>query len=582
MKKSQLLFIMFVIFIITTIIQSNPAVQNIYALKDTIDQYDKFEVTFDVTAVFNNPFDPDEIDIMAAFKSPSGKEWQIPGFYYYTYSLWMLRFSPNEQGMWTYTIRVKDKNGSTVSDADTFLVIPSKYHGPVHISAYNHRYLEYADGTPFYGIGLWYNSGLFPPGWGGHGHNPTDDLDELKEMGVNFISAVMTPLETIASGVGRYDQNICERIDRLLGWCEEREIILSLNVWFHSYLSETIWPGGNRRWHVNPYQNVCPAKEFYSSKAAWTYQEKLYRYIIARWAYSRSLGIWFIVDEINGTDGWVYGDSLVAANWAQKVHNYFKVNDPYGHPTTGTRSGGNTEFWYDGYQIFDIAAREIYEGQGYPIIQDGKVDPGDTPPLKLSYMNYVTEIRKIWNGYQKPVIIGETGWDLTFYEPRMPGYLSMYHNTLWAGLAAGMAMTPFWWAYSDYLNDNVVTHQWTSLARFVAGIPFARLTHLVPVDAGLSGGGSDAFAMKSDQLVFGWVVNPVADVADAVVTVSSLADGDYNLQLYHTWSGRFFHEQKITVSNGTVNFTIPAIKIIEGRGEYVGQDVAFVLRPVGD
>ena len=37
---------------------------------------------------------------------------------------------------------------------------------------------------------------------------------------------------------------------------------------------------------------------------AWKYQEKLYRYFIARWGYSRALAIWFIIDEVNGTDGW--------------------------------------------------------------------------------------------------------------------------------------------------------------------------------------------------------------------------------------------------------------------------------------
>ncbi len=442
----------------------------------------------------------------------------------------------------------------------------------------NHRYLEHTDGTPFYGVGMWYNSALIPPGWGDRGENPREDLDQLKEVGVNFISAVMMPLETIGSGVGRYDQGVCERVDNLVKWCEEKDLILSLNIWFHSYLSETVWPGFNKRWYTNPYQFVCAAKDFFKSKESWTYQEKLYRYIIARWAYSRALGIWFIVDEVNGTDGWAHGDTMDAARWARKVHDYFKANDPYGHLTTGTRSGGSQEFWYEGYKIFDLAAREIYEGQGFPILQDGKIDPGDVHPLKLSYMNYVTEIRKLWKGYQKPVIMGETGWDHTFYEPGMPGYLALYHNALWAGLATGMAMTPFWWAYSDYLNDNLVTHQLTSINRFAATIPFSKLTNVAVVEVKASEG--DAFAMKSDQLIFGWVVNPDSDVSGAKVNVSSLVDGDYNLKLYHTWGGRFFHEQKVTVKNGSVEFKIPVLKIEDGRGQYVGQDVAFTLKPI--
>lgn len=29
----------------------------------------------------------------------------------------------------------------------------------------------------------------------------------------------------------------------------------------------------------------------------------------------------------------------------------------------------------------------------------------------------------------------------------------MYHNALWVSLANGLCATPFWWAYSDYVND---------------------------------------------------------------------------------------------------------------------------------
>src|SRR5674476_511333 len=92
---------------------------------------------------------------------------------------------------------------------------------------------------------------------------------------------------------------------------------------------------------------------------------------IARWGYSRALAIWFIIDEVNGTDGWVSGDSIAASGWAKKVHTYFKTNDPFNHPTTGTRSGGINEFWHQGYQTFDLAAREIYEAQGFQVNKTG-------------------------------------------------------------------------------------------------------------------------------------------------------------------------------------------------------------------
>ena len=570
---SQAIGFLFLLLFSTTV-QSKPVIQRVWAFNDSVGQYEKFEAQIDLEAKFTNPYDPDEIDIMATFRSPAGKEWKIPVFYNYTWTFWMVRFSSGEIGEWTYQITVKDQEGQAVSEPDTFTVIPSQYHGPIRVAS-NQRYLEYADGTPYYGVGLWYNSGLHRRS---RGKTPPEELDELKALGVNFISTILTPLETIGSGVGRYDQEICGRLDQLLEWCEERDILLSLNLWFHSFLSETVWPGGNRRWHTNPYKYICKAKDFYSSQKAWTYQEKLYRYIIARWAYSRSLGIWFIVDEVNGTDGWVSGDSLGAARWGKKVHDFFKANDPFGHPTTGTRSGGIIEFWHEGYQIFDLAAREIYEAQGFPILKDGKIDPGDAHPLRLSYLNYVNEIRKLWNGYEKPAIIGETGWDHTFYEPGMPGYLALYHNALWGSLASGLAMTPFWWSYSRFVNDNVVTRQMTNIAQFTREIPFSKLTQIMPMKATLSGG--DAFAMKSDQLIFGWVVKPEADVAGAKVTLFDLPDAEYKLRIYHTWRGQFFHEEKISSTNGAIEFSIPILKIEGSHARYVGQDVAFVLKMV--
>ena len=130
--------------------------------------------------------------------------------------------------------------------------------GPIVVAA-NKRYLKYSDGSDFYGVGLMVQRQLY-------GFQPwfceTEELDNLKSLGVNFISSFITPLETMGSGLGRYDQNICGRLDELLEMCEERDMLLSLNVWFHSYLSETVWGGGNIRWYANPYQQITECQRF--------------------------------------------------------------------------------------------------------------------------------------------------------------------------------------------------------------------------------------------------------------------------------------------------------------------------------
>ena len=573
MTALKLFFTCFILFFSTGAQATAPQITLIRS-SDSVDLYDKFEIGLNLEADFVNPFNPDEIDVTATFIAPSGKQWNIYGFYNYSSgTVWKVRFGPNETGKWKYTIHVTDKNGTTKSEPRFFFTLTSSYKGPLRVAA-NRRYLEFNNGSPFYGVGFWYNDGY--TGFNS-GQVKAEELDNLKKLGVNFISTFITPLETLGSGLGRYDQNISGRIDDLLKLCEDRDMQLSLNIWFHAFLSDTVWGGGNIRWYTNPYQQITPAKDFYRSKAAWTYQEKLYRYFIARWGYSRSLAIWFIIDEINGTDGWTSGDSAMAFNWAKNVHNYFKKNDPYQHLTTGTRSGGIREFWHEAYQTFDMAAREIYEAQGFPINRAGTIDSTTVHPLAASYSTYAGEVTRLWNGYEKPAIIGESGWDHTFYEPGMPGYLALYHNALWASLASGAAMTPFWWAFSNRLHDDIITAQITSIRRFTDQIPFSKLTALSKAEITVSRG--DAYALKSNEMIFGWVVNPETDVAGKTVQIHGINDGKYRLRLYHTWRGQYLDTAELTGSNNSISFSIPVLHM-GGNANYVGQDIAFMIEPL--
>lgn len=573
MKNNTTTFISLLLIFLTLSALADPEITNIRQNTDTVGLFDKFELQISLIAVCDNPFDPEDISISAIFTAPSGKDWVIDGFYNYTgwRSLWMVRFSPMETGKWSYVINVKNRNGEIKSSPKDFIVEPSRYHGHLQVAA-NERYLEYSDGTPFYGVGFWYNDGYKEFN---RGRIKADELDKLKNLGINIISSFITPLETVGSGLGRYDQNICGRLDELFGWMEDRELQLSLNMWFHPYLSETVWGGGNILWETNPYQTICDVKDFYSSDKAWQYQEQLYRYFIARWGYSRSLAMWFTIDEVNGTDGWTSGDSLGATKWAGKVQQFFVENDPYRHLTTGTRSGGIKEWWHEGYQTFDIAAREIYEAQGFAINRTGTLKNANANPLRHSYFNYATEVSRLWDNYKKPAIIGETGWDHTFYEFYMPGYLAQYHNALWVCLTSGTAMTPLWWSHNPRLNNMLVSNQATSIRNFTNEIPFSKLTNVAQLDIEITNG--DAFAIRSDEVIFGWAVNPDTDVVGDTITVASLKSGKYKMRLFHTWRGQFFSENEITTTDGTIKIIVPTLHITGTHAKYFGQDAAFIL-----
>ena len=179
--------------------------------------YEKIELRVNLKATYSNPYDPDEVDLWAEFKSPSGKAWRIPGFYNPSSwaSLWMVRFAPTETGSWQYVVKVRDAKGTATSAAGTFDVVLSAHHGFVTVAP-NKRYLKYSDGTSFYGIGLWYNDEYVSFN---RGSIQVAALDELKRRGANFICFFPTLLETMGTGLGRYDQNRCGRLDQLFKWC---------------------------------------------------------------------------------------------------------------------------------------------------------------------------------------------------------------------------------------------------------------------------------------------------------------------------------------------------------------------------
>ena len=108
----------------------------------------------------------------------------------------------------------------------------------------------------------------------------------------------------IEEELGKYNQEKCGRIDSLLTLFEAHDIRLMFAIWPHDLFSKTVWA---HQWDKNPLSKVTDVENVYSDSTAWEYQKRKYRYLIARFAYSRSFGIWELINEMNGTDGWAKG-----------------------------------------------------------------------------------------------------------------------------------------------------------------------------------------------------------------------------------------------------------------------------------
>ena len=504
----------------------------------TVGLYKKFEVILDLKdADYANPYNPEEIDIQATFASPAGKQWQISGFYdnYNNIAQWKMRFAPNEIGQWSYTIQASDKDGTGTSEVFQFDAIASGLHGWIHVSERNPRYLEHDDGTSFYGVGMYVGWGL-----------TINDLDLLHQHDANMFAmwnisygGYISSYGLIENELGRYNQPKCGRIDEMIEMSEERGLKVMFCPWPHDLFSNTVWA---HIWDKNPYRLICDVKDVYSDSLCWEYQKKQYRYLIARWGYSRSLAIWEIINEINGTDGWAAGRRNEALNWVKKVHNYFQTNDPYDHPTTASKSGGYTEYEPQLSGSCDMPNLHIYEYQGWPKKSQSNL-------LWSSLHNFAFAAKRFWDGFPKPAMIGEA--DVFYDLQKMPHAPVAYHNALWAALTNGLAMTPVWWKLDEV--DLSLLDRMREFSKFVSQIDFITESweHFESLTDEY-----DLFGMNGDTTAYGWIrERNGVQITGKLFSFSDVLNHEfetYKIDYYNPWNGEWFDARIAPVVDGQV------------------------------
>jgi hypothetical protein len=485
---------------------------------DPVGKYAKFELTVALGGTYTNPYDPTQIDLSAQFTAPSGKVWKINGFY--NGSQYKIRFAANEVGNWTYVVNATDASGTASSPGGTFTVSASAFHGWVKVAP-NKRYLMCDDGTSFYGMGPAYCWSVTQAG-----------LGQLQAAGMNSwvywngtydSNGGSNLFESVSSGIGKYDQSKCARFDSLINWSEADGLAIFLVIWPHDYLGSTMPGSWADKWSSNAYGSVVSCANFYTDATSWSYQQKLYRYLIARYGYSRALGSWQTVDEIQGTDGGASINSSSPATaggnaWVLKMHDFFHANDPFNHPTNASLGG----WWPYSDSVNDLSNTENY---------------GSETATSLASI-----VQQMWNRFTKPAIIGESG-------------MSDPHTNLWATLATGIAVTPLMWQFNQGWSASI-TAQFPPLAAFVKDIEFAGLTS--PAQATVTVSGATAYGIKSDEVAFGWMTGSFSGKS---LSVAGMANKTYTLTWFDCTAGTAISSSSVTVANGTLTATVPTTSV---------------------
>jgi hypothetical protein len=532
------IFCVALLFALAIPARATPSIDDVVYGPDPVGTYEKFEIVVDLTASYENPFNPDEIDLSARFVSPTAVEWSVWGFF--DGSDWKVRFSTNEVGTWEFRVVLTDSTGVDSSDVHTFQSTLSGEPGWLRGSPLATHYLCHEDGTSFFGIGqcrCWQLDQV-----------PTI-FQDMEEHGMNFLAYWLphwdNMLVTMETGYDHYDMEHAANVDDIVDSCETYGIYLMLTVWNHDELRGPPHPwGGNAFYEYNPFSLLTDAEHFFVDDTSWAYQKKLYRYMIARWSHSRALGMWQTICEINGTNA--YGNTNY---WHGRINGYFVSNDPFSHPTTADKSGD--VWWSSGYSVMDVPQVHTYDHANDEI---GIAD-------RIAYWT-----DRMWDNYDKPNVIGEFG---TSNESLQPMHL---HNGIWAGLASGGSITPLdwndggnWGDFSPEMFDHC-----GYMADFLADLRLDRMG-LSPSTCSVNSG-REIWGMNSDTSGLFWIqdLTPGNTNYNVNANLWGLDDGEYEFLYFDPWNGVYLDTLEEEVSGGFVSASVPSFV----------NDVACKFQPV--
>lgn len=534
-----------------TVAKTVPQITGVELDLTEVPRYESIEMKLAVQAQYSNPYDMRQVRLDGVFTGPDGTQMTVPGFWD-GQDAWRVRFTPSQVGQWSYRLVIQDEGGTSLPAQGKFDVIPSELHGWIQTGklvdpAYSGHYLVYQDGTPFYGIGHGDASTLYSNGFDlerGFGL-----FDQMKKAGENYV--VWWPLYTNSPLSNSYDQYSGPNmsiLDLVMKDAQKKGIFLVFTIWDHSELRNSTHAWGMGRWQANGFSKLGDIKSFFTSDEAWAWQENFYRYLIARWGYSPAIGMWQTVSEINGTNAYDQTNP-----WHEKVNAYFAANDPYRHPTTASMSGDVD--WPEGFQAMDAPQVHVYNFKNGPL----EIDAVHAAQV----IAYWTQL--MWGRAEKPNWVGEFGVPGNVYYPEL------FHNSIWAALASGSAMTPAEWNNGGLWGEMTtdMNADMNRLAQFVADIPLAKLNpSVLQITVGDAASSTGAVQVRSwgvagndggllwvqDFSLEGKTIDDVRTdktVRQGVqVSIQGLAAGTYSVHPYDTWQGKYLRAFQVTCQAG--------------------------------
>jgi hypothetical protein len=427
--------------------------------------FELLEVRLELDAPYDNPFDPEQIDVNAEFTSPSGKHITVPGFFSQDFvredgerlrksggPYFAIRFTPVEVGTYRYRIRVsgRDKDGRREElESQWFTVkVLQNPQAKGFVRRGDFQRLRFDEGTPFVPVGL-------NVCWSGNNLSAYERwFSAMREHGANFariwlvrwnMGLEWTPGDGngMYQGIGRYALDNAWRIDELIRIAERNGIFLLLCLGYHGELSDRQLYFGEQAWDKNPYnrRNGGPCEkpaDFWTNPEAKRFYKQRLRYIVARYAYSTNVLAFEFWNEVNAPAGWI-----------SEMAGFIRSIDPYGHLLTTT---------YGDDDVWRLPEMDLVQAHWYG---DGS--------QRDCVRTIVNLHRQHLERYGKPFLLGEFGIDWrksdSEYDPQ--GNALHWHNGMWASLASGGAGTACVWYWDSYIDRLKLWGHFLPVSEFV-------------------------------------------------------------------------------------------------------------------
>lgn len=469
------------------------SINSVLPNRTTVPCYGKFELTVNLTAVYDNPFDPTQIRLEAEFFPPTGKKTIVAGFFYQEYKnknngddntkphleaigkpCWKIRFSPTIPGTYNYIISLRNRDREIKWGPEQLNCTKSPAHGFIRVSSLNRRYFKFDDGTSYFPVAQ-----NLQQDWIIYKHSHL-----LIKNGANSVRIwVARMLEWIAhkkgkalsgeflgnkdaiagnAGIGRYNLINAWILDRYLERCAQDNlyIMICLNS-VGELRNRSNRP--NSGWLANPYNlinggPITEPKDFWTDQTAKRLYKQFLRYAAARWGYSKNIWAWEFWNEVGDTKKRI----PEIARWHQEMTEYLRTADPNRHLISTSTWRLESQF----APVWDLAKMDFTQSHIY------------SPLAVLRW-----RIHANLNRWQSPHVVGE-GW-APLQMAKDPGVDPEgigLHNVLWASVMSGAASTTLPWWWRQRIEPNNLFFHYQAISNFVKDIGWAD-SKFIPLDA---------------------------------------------------------------------------------------------------